>query len=377
MAPEKEQALASPAVEEVPTSELCFDYKNPRLFLEQDESEEELILRLWRDFAVDEVALSIAHNGYFNHEPLFAATEDERLVVIEGNRRLAAVRLLTDDELRKKVKATDLPDISPQRRKDLEKLPVIKRQRNEVWQYIGFKHVNGPQPWQSYAKAQYIAWVHNKLGTPLSEIAEMIGDKHATVKRLYRGLMVLIQAENSGVFNRGDRWKSHFSFSHLYTGLDYNEIQDFLGIDNDSSFKTNPIPKDKVGNLGELCKWLYGRKSTDTEQLIKSQNPDLRNLAKAIGHEDSLVALRTGLPLNVAVDISIGDEKLFKGHLVKVRHHLQEARGKQLTGDTGDTDSLRVANDILDLAERLVMEMEEQRREERSNRRKRRQTTVQ
>lgn len=371
-----EQAPALPPSQSVLTGELHFDHRNPRLFLEQDLTEQELILRLWRDFAVDEVALSIAHNGYFPHEPLFAATEDERLVVIEGNRRLAAVRILIDDELRQQLRATDLPDISQRRREELKKLPVIKCQRSEVWQYIGFKHVNGPQPWQSYAKAKYVAWVHNELGTPLSEIAIMIGDRHATVRRLYRGLMVLNQAENSGVFNRDDRWKNHFSFSHLYTGLDYSEIQDFLGIDNDSSFIANPIPKDKVNNLGELCKWLYGRKSTGTEQLVRSQNPDLRNLAKAIGHEGSLAALRTGLPLNVAVDISIGDEKLFKGHLVEARYRLQEARGKQLTGDTGDTDLLRAANDILDLADRLVMEMEEQRREERSNRRDRRHTTV-
>ena len=372
-----EQAPTLPPSQSVPTGELHFDHRNPRLFLEQDLTEQELILRLWRDFAVDEVALSIAHNGYFHHEPLFAATEDDRLVVIEGNRRLAAVRLLTDDELREQVGATDLPPISSVRKEELELLPIIECQRSDVWQYIGFKHVNGPQPWQSYAKAQYVAWVHNELGTSLDSIALNIGDRHATVRRLYRGLMVLNQAEDSGVFDRDDRWKNHFSFSHLYTGLDYSEIQDFLGIDNVSSFITNPIPKDKIDNLGELCKWLYGRKSTGTEQLIRSQNPDLRNLAKAIGHEGSLAALRTGLPLNVAVDISIGDEKLFKGHLVEARYRLQEARGKQLTGDPGGTDLLRIANDILDLADRLVMEMEEQRREERSNRRDRRYATVQ
>lgn len=199
---QKEQTSESSVVVDVPIHELHFDHRNPRLFLEHEHSEEDLILRLWRDFAVDEVAMSIAHNGYFPHEPLFATTEDDQLVVVGGNRRLAAVRLLVSDELREQVGATDLPPISSARKEELEILPTIECQRSEVWQYIGFKHVNGPQPWQSYAKAQYIAWVHNELGTPLDDIARRIGDRHSTVHRLYRGLMVLRQAEKAEVFDQ-------------------------------------------------------------------------------------------------------------------------------------------------------------------------------
>lgn len=369
MAAQKEQALASPVVEDVPTSELCFDYKNPRLFLEHDQSEEELILRLWRDFAVDEVALSIAHNGYFHHEPLFAATEDERLIVIEGNRRLAAVRLLVSDELREQVGATDLPPISSARKEELEILPIIRCQRSDVWQYIGFKHVNGPQPWQSYAKAQYIAWVHNKLGTPLDDIARRIGDRHSTVRRLYRGLMVLRQAEEAEVFDLNNRWKKHFPFSHLYTGLDYPNIRNFLGIDNDSSFGKHPVPSSHISSLGDLCLWLYGQKPT--RPLIQSQNPDLRKLEEAIGNEDGLIALKRGLPLDVAVDISIGDEELFRGHLLDARRRLQEARGKQLTGYQGDINTLQIAKEIFELADHLVLDMEDNRRTERRDSRHR------
>ena len=376
MVTQKEQALASPVAEDVPTSELCFDYKNPRLFREHDETEEELVLRLWRDFAVDEVALSIAHNGYFHHEPLFATTEDERederLVVIEGNRRLAAVRLLTDDKLRKRIKATDLPDISQQRRKALKKLPVIKCQRNEAWQYIGFKHVNGPQPWRAYAKAKYVAWVHNELNVPLEVIAARIGDRHATVNRHYRGLMVLHQAESSGVYYIEDRWEKHFAFSHLYTGLGYKNVQEFLNIDNDTSFQPNPIPEDSLKDLGYFLRWLYGQKSTNTRPLIQSQNPDLRRLVDALGYETGLIALKRGLSLDIAEEISTGDEELFRANLMDARRHLQYARGKQLTGDRGDIDTLQIAQEILDLADLLVLEMEAHRRKERAGRRKNR-----
>ena len=350
--------------------ELHFDRRNPRLFLDDDLPNKEMIRRLWREFAVDEVALSIASNGYFAHEVLFAALEGGKYVVVEGNRRLAAVKLLIDSELRAEVGATDLPEITPEEQDRLRSLPVIVCPRKDIWQYIGFKHINGPQPWQSYAKAQYVAWLHNELGIPLEAIASQIGDRHATVKRLYRGLMVLRQAEKTGKFNLNDRWRNHFAFSHLYTGLDYQNIQDLLGINRETGHRENPIPHENLEALGDVCLWLYGRKSTNTRPLVQSQNPDLRRLETAIGNDQGLVALRRGLSLDDAVDMSVGDEELFKGHIIEARQRLQDARGKQLTGDSGSNDILRLANDTLDLAERLVLDMETHRRERRVGRRK-------
>ena len=375
MASKQATSGGTPLATPFPTDQLCFDRRNPRLFLDGELNEFELVERLWKEFAVDELALSIASNGYFEHEPLFVATEDDEYVVVEGNRRLAAVRLLVDGSLRVKVGATDLPKITAARRKALATLPVIQCDRQDVWQYVGFKHVNGPQPWQSYAKAQYVAWVHNELGEELDEIARQIGDRHATVHRLYRGLMVLRQAEESGRFDLDDRWNKHFSFSHLYTGLDYQNIRELLGIYKTDSFRPNPVPKDKLEELGDLCMWLYGQKSTDTRPLVQSQNPDLQKLVSAIGSDAGLTALRRGLPLHVVIDISTGDEQLFKADLLEARRRLQEARGKQLTGDAGEGGTLRVANEILELAERLVADMEDRCRAGRASRRKIRSST--
>jgi len=136
------------APEQVPVGELRLDARNPRIQRAGERlSQDEILSILWREYSVDEVAWSIARNGYFPHEALFASEEDGALVVIEGNRRLAAVRLLREPSLRKKMKATDLPQISPEEVAALDMLPVIRRRREDVWQYVGFKHVNGPQAW--------------------------------------------------------------------------------------------------------------------------------------------------------------------------------------------------------------------------------------
>lgn len=339
---------------------LLLDSLNPRLS-ERDTSggQEEIIRTLWREMAVDEIAWSIAKNGYFAHEPLIAEKrQDGKFLVLEGNRRLAAVMLLLDDGLKRRIGAKGLPTISANLRKEISELPVVESRRSEIWPYVGFKHVNGPQPWESYSKAHYIAMVHNRFKIPLGQIAEQIGDQHTTVKRLYRGLMVLEQAEKSGVFRRDDRAKKRFAFSHLYTGLDYPGFQKFIGLSKDKSFKPNPVPKSNIKKLGELCVWLYGSKSKSREPIIRTQNPDLRNLDEVLQSKDGVAALRVGIPLKTSLDISRGDERLLREALVAAKQSLQEAIGKLPTGFQGDRDTLELGKDIRVLANKIVDEME-------------------
>jgi hypothetical protein len=349
----------------VAEEDLRFDPNNPRFYGEDGADDQASMLQaLWRDFAVDEIALSIAANGFFEYEPLFVSMENGEHVVVEGNRRLAAVKLLRSPELRRNVGATDLPELSPEAVDALARLPVIVTPRSAIWQYIGFKHVNGPQPWQSFSKAQYIAWVHNDLGVPLEDIAGQIGDQHATVKRLYRGLMVLQQAEEAG-FDREDRAKSHFSFSHLYTGLDYPGVRKFIGLTEARDFTPRPINRSKVPALRELCVWLYGSQSRNARPLVQSQNPDLRRLDEVLQSTDGTAALRQGLPLSVSLDISRGDERLFREALVGAKSLMQDGRGKLLTGYAGEPDLLQTAEDIAELAESMVDEMQRIRRQRR------------
>src|SRR3954462_10291419 len=90
----------------VGVDDLLLDPHNPRFRdagIEESASQTTIIKALWEGMAVDEVALSIAANSFFQHEPLFAARENGKLYVIEGNRRLAAVKLLRDKELRAEV----------------------------------------------------------------------------------------------------------------------------------------------------------------------------------------------------------------------------------------------------------------------------------
>ena len=365
------------APKQVPVDDLRLDARNPRIQRAGERLSQDDILRiLWREYSVDEVAWSIARNGYFPHEALFAAEEDGDLVVIEGNRRLAAVRLLRQPGLRKTMNAVDLPKILPEEVAELDTLPVIRRQREDVWQYVGFKHVNGPQAWGSFAKAEYIAWVRNDVGKDLADIAETIGDRHRTVARLYRAYMALKQARAAGAYDVDEqRSRKRFAFSHLYTGLDYRGIQDFTGIADLDPPTEQPIPPRKMKPFGELCSWLWGDKTRDVKPEVKSQNPHLRQLDEALQSKGGLSALRAGLGISVAYDVHRGDTALFREALIEARQALQKARGKVLTGFAAEIDQLEEIGQIVTLSETLNDDMQEivtdrRRKSRRSSRKK-------
>jgi hypothetical protein len=348
--------------ENIPTDDLLLDPHNPRLTdygLDEKATQDQIISVLWSNMAVDELALSIAENGFYHHEPLYAAKERNKNYVIEGNRRLAAVKLLRDETLRNSLKISSIPSINTAAIRDLDTLPVIFCKRDEVWAFLGFKHINGPQAWESYPKAHYVAWVHNDLGISLEEIARRIGDKHDTVERLYDALMVLQQAEDSRVFDRDDRFRAHFSFSHLTTGLGYTGIQDFLGLPKGAKAigKRRPVPKNHERQLGEFLVWLYGVKSENIPPIVQSQNPDLRRLDEVLKNKQAVAALRTGLTLSVSLEISKGDERVFRESLVDAKQNLQKARGTVLTGYRGNDDLFKTAEEIVELSQAVLADM--------------------
>ncbi len=170
-------------------------------------------------------------------KPFIVCQENGKLTVLEGNRRLAAVRLFRDPELSNKIfDATTtrirIPEITKDHRGTLEKISVYRvDHRRDADAFIGFKHINGAVRWNSYAKAKFATRWHGNSNFSLTEIANQVGDSHTTIKRMVHAIYVLEQARNESLYNIDDRWNPRFSFSHLYTALSHSEYRRFLGLD--------------------------------------------------------------------------------------------------------------------------------------------------
>ena len=343
---------------------LELDWKNPRLAefgIKKDTPPAEIFQVLWINMALEEIVTSLVAHGFFDTEPLIVLKEGEKLIVLEGNRRLAAVKIVRNPNLvENKLDAAVLQRITPEITSSLDTLPVIVvGSRQEAWRFIGFKHINGPAKWNSFAKAQHIAQVHKEYDIPLDEIAFQVGDTHKTVQKLFQGMMVIEQAENEKVFHREDVKKGRLYFSHLYTALQYEGFKEFLSITDANVEDQAPVPADKKDNLQELLLWLYGSKKHTIEPIIKTQNPDLKRLENVIQNREAIAALRTGTSLETSFELSRPRSTVFEESLFAAKREIQRAWSNVNEGFNGSIELLRTAGTIAGLADELYSKMEE------------------
>ena len=103
------EAIESPMpplreVTSVSVDRLVLDWRNPRLMgIDSDASDSEIIAQLYRSEDLSELLQSIAANGYLDIEPLVVLEDGDRLTVLEGNRRLAAIHLFREPNLAAEV----------------------------------------------------------------------------------------------------------------------------------------------------------------------------------------------------------------------------------------------------------------------------------
>ena len=163
-----------------------------------------------------------------------------------------------------------------------------------------------------------------------------------------------MEQENK-VFDRDDRYRTRFSFSHLYTGLDYEGISDFLSIESNDA--ESLVPPNAISRLGELCLWLYGSRRDDRPPVVERQNPNLRELDQVLRKPEALQVLRLGAGLAAALDHSRPPTQVLENNLSSAKLSLQHARGFLSEGfDQSDT-LLRLAATIADLADDIYKEM--------------------
>ncbi len=357
----------------VDTDLLQLDPHNPRLITSANDmrNDDAVIRELHDEGELSELLQSIASNGYLDFEPLVVTLvkpSDKRLTVLEGNRRLAAIRVLTDPKLATRLSIT-APEVSASLAPSLRAVRVIRvGNRADARPFIAFKHINGPHRWESYAKAKFAAdWYaaekkRGEAGLSLTEIAERIGDNHDTIKRMVAAIYVLDQAEERRLFSVDDRTTRKFPFSHLYTALSRSEYMAYLGLDEGwTRFdpKPNPISKQNLPKLKEILNWIFGSKKDDQLPVVRSQNPDIKNLGVILSHSAAVHVLREQRDLEKALAQATPPEEKFSSALVRSLGYLQEAVSNLRAFDGSDRSLFDIVEDISELVDTLHSRMKE------------------
>jgi hypothetical protein len=359
----------------IPIELLDLDPENPRLAKESEGSSElDLLITLYNDFDVEELAYSMAENGYFDEEPIvviphkipagFKLLSDVdkqqgqlqelinrkkiRFIVVEGNRRTATLKLLTSDSLRKKVKVSDdFPKpASTKVSDDLQIIPgIFYPNRNDISAYLGVRHIAGLLKWEAYAKAVFLAsrieeGIRKKKSVEASikEVQRQTADRSDVIKKQYLCFKVLMEAEKDLDFDIS-QIKNRFSL--ITVALNSPSIREFVGVGSykEIDFSKRVVPLKKIENLNRLLTWIYGN-NKDKQPILTDSRKITSRLAPVLADEDSTDYLLKYEALEEAYERSGGEKKFLIKKLNDAIKNLRNALSLAYKYKTSDIKSL-------------------------------------
>lgn len=227
----------------IAVASLHLDKKNPRLGRETSVSApREIIQYLFENDKALEVADSVARRGYFPNEPLLAIKEADRLVVVEGNRRLAALKALREPGLLEGRLSGQVERLA--RRitdpRSILTVPVtIAPSRRATDRQISGRHVGTPVlAWQAENRASFIL---DKLeeGYTQNDLRDELGFSEADIQNARQTRAIADMARSLSlpeeIRAKLDAPRAKI-FSTLERVFDSSVGRDYLKVEPDSRF---------------------------------------------------------------------------------------------------------------------------------------------
>ena len=332
---------------------LKFDKENPRLpSTLRGGSDADILEYLETRTRIENLIASIGENDFFSGEAIVVTPHGpNRYTVIEGNRRLAALRLLQDParanspRIERAAKEAD--------NKPTEVPAYVVQSRDETLQYLGFRHISGVQRWDPLAKARYLESLYEKAtGEPQQRyisIAREIGSTSTAVRRNLDALAAYRIIEQKEYYDIKGMSEESFQFGTFYTAVSNADVGNFIGT-RDNGASTHPIEHPDVlnqGHLGELVKWMFERNDRGSTRLGESRN--IVKLGKVLENPDSTKALRNGQSLGTAYRLTPHGRDDFIRHMNQAIEELKQANANLHWVEQDDEDAQRTVVEALKL----------------------------
>ena len=303
--------------------DLLFDPMNPRLPEGLDRAKQAELLKIMaEEYDLQEIGQSLADNGYFSEEPMVIIPAKQKFTVVEGNRRLAALKLLVAPEIAPRPYRTRWREISQSRKVEINEVPtLVYDTRDEIVPYLGYRHISGVLQWRPLQKARYIAQLVESGRDEFSEVARIIGSKAPTVRNHYLGYAILRYAKNSfGI----DTTYAEDAFGVWQRALNDPSIRDYMGLKLDlpKNKRKVPIPKDRTEQLSELLLWIFGDGENDA---VLRDSREISKLGTVLQKAETIAILKQTNDLEHAFARSGGEEKTLIDHMGGASFHLDQS----------------------------------------------------
>lgn len=353
-------------IEFIKTDELSFDPKNPRFYRLNDASSDTAVIEeMLDDESVHDLMLSIGQQGYFPGEPLLVFKDGARYVVAEGNRRLAAVKLLNGELSAPSRKSKSVEDIRADTSNKPIELPcLVYTSREEVLRYIGYRHITGVKEWDSLSKAKYLKELCDEFyaATPkdelLKNLAREIGSKPHYVGALLTALKMYETAQDQRFFNlKMD--ENDVEFSYITTSLSYTSITEWLGLEDKKDFDTSNLNEE---NLKDLFAWCFVRDQQGRTIIRESRR--LKDIAKIVENNDAIDVLRESGDIEQAYLYTNGQQEALDEAMQVASARLRVVWNMLFKLQKFSADDEESANQIFEMAKKIRTHIRNEREEE-------------
>ena len=317
------------------------DLENPRVPLSirnaekgktQEQINSDILEYLIKTGSLTELMLSIGENGFFAGEALLLIPDennDDKYIVVEGNRRVTALKLLHDPSLAtiSKNKILEASNSAKKSTDELTMIPsIIFSERKDILKYLGYRHITGIKDWKALEKARYMYTMYQHLKDNGSieenihkEIAKAIGSNRPYVKRILQAYNLYLFIEQQDFFNIEGLDDQKFHFVNLSDSLHKPNVAKFLLEDNEDI--DTPFNKK---HLQEWTQWLF-KESASGKTKLKGTSSDLKDLNQVLGNSKALEKFRNNdVTLSEAVFLSEDAEHILRISLEEALKHINE-----------------------------------------------------
>lgn len=327
----------APVLELIPLADLHFDPENPRLpekLQRQDESQ------VFEYFLLEcnllELMLSIGQKGYFAGEPLMVVPRPEGgYIVAEGNRRLAALKLL-QPSVTPPLMATAINEVRQTTKEKPTEVPALKfSARDDILDYLGYRHITGIKEWGPLAKARYLKQLRAHYGDDNNEahkaLARAIGSKAGHVAKILTGYNLLERAKDLGILKRLKLDADDIPFSLLTTGIGWEGISKFIGLKSAGDVEAKDL---KEKEFEEFFGWVF-----DKSKNVLKDSRNFEKLARVVDNDIALAELRRGESLENADLLTSGPLEAVRQYMFNAENAIKNAQEMlNLADGLSDTD---------------------------------------
>lgn len=325
--------------------QLLLDEDNPRLPTTVGREQTQMIVYIARTTSIAEIMTAIAENDYFPGEPLVVVPSGQKYIVVEGNRRLTALKLLQNPSLYDKSRR--IREIAESAKHRPTNIPcVVFENRTEVLNYLGYRHITGVKQWEPLAKARYIAQYFDHhtdpaVGTAARyvHVARGIGSQGPYIKRQLDGLAIYQEIEQHEFYEIPDLDEENISFSLLSTAVGYESILKFVS-DSEHPY-VDPADLNRK-HVESLARWMFEKDTQGATVLGDSRN--IQRLAVIVSDERALASLMEGDPLDKAYGLTRGMSEDFTEVLSEAETAITRAVSIIALVDIDDSHRSRISN---------------------------------